>query len=194
MSARRAWDDGEYPLGYGGYANLGPVSIPPKVHYVGMTDTVTGAVRYLSWIGSGALVLSATIPAGLSYTLYKAYDGPFMPYGTRVDLVSGTLTLVKNGEANVSPYPFIFNSTAPLQQVYPEPSNIPTQPPPVVPGIPSTSPVPTGGGYAAFVANEPNNLPTFLTVILTKGNKPNLAFWNGTAFVTPAGVPLVGIL
>lgn len=200
MSARREWDESDNgswssPYGYGGFYNMGPVSIPPKVPYVGMTDTVSGAVKYLSWTGSGAIVLSATIPSQLNVTIYKAHDGPYLPLSIRLDLTSGVLVGVDVfPEVNQSGYAFIFNSTNPFQQTWPEPTNIPTQPPPLVPGIPSTSPVPTGGGYAAFVANAPHNLPTFVTVILTKGGVKNVAFFNGTQFVTPAGVPLVGIM
>ncbi len=184
------------PPYYSGYFDLGPIRIPPLLPYTGLVDRVTGVTHYLGQNGT-AVVLSTTKPAGINATVYQPFDGPFLPYGTKLGSSSGALVLDLIPEANASAPVWIYSTTNPLGEAYPEPTNYPAPLPPVIPGIPSTSPVPTGGGYAAFNKAQPLTPPfgpPYLTVILTAGMVRHLAWWNGTAWVTPAGVPITGII
>jgi len=186
---------GDWAPGYSGYYNLGPVIIPPRVTYVALTDRVTGAVLYMGQNGT-AVVLTATNPgSGVQFDTFPAFSEPFLPHGLRIFAASGALQSEDlSPEVNLSGPVWLYNTANPNQQTWPEPTNIPTPPPPVIPGIPSSAPPPTGGGYAAWVANFPNNLPRQLTTILTTGNVKNVAWWNGTAWITPSGTALVGIM
>lgn len=179
---------------WGGFYYLGPVSIPPKVSTVAMVDEQNGTTYYLGWNGT-AIIPQTTSPGEyVNIITYNIGMGPFLPYGIQMRMVGGTLTSSRVGLGNLSGTPWIYRIGNVTQQTWPEPTNIPTAPPPTIPGIPSTTPPPTGGGYAAWVANSPNNLPTFLTTIITSGWVPNAAFWNGSAWCQPNGTPLTGII
>jgi hypothetical protein len=234
-----------------GYYNLGPVTIPPRLPFTGLVDRATGQTWFVGQNGS-TVVLQPTQPVAINVKVYQPFDGPFLPYGCRLGVASGTLVLdipgalgtfesndfssdfssdfsqgtitsapLKNiSGGNASAPIWIYNVNNPLQQSYPEPTNIPTLLPVPVPGVPSSSPAPTGGGFKAFndamqarVGSPSGDFSTdfstdfkaqipgflgpqspFLTIILTAGMIANLAWWNGSAWVSPAGVALTNII
>lgn len=151
-----------------GYWWLGPVLIPPLVPAVGITDRVTGTVYYLLWDGNDHLVLSTTLPTPLQNNyVFPPWDGPFLgTTGVRLGISNGRVVFDVGWTESSHPL-FTPNMNAPLDFVAPEPSNYPAPQPPVIPGIPSTSPVPTGGGYAAFEAAFATNQPPFVSSLST---------------------------
>jgi hypothetical protein len=202
--------DGSYgPLGnwVGGFFDLGPPHIPPIQPAVGMTDRAgTGQVWYLFWDGVDHLILTDTLPTSAQnvYT-FQPYDGPYIGQtGWRLGVTTETQPL-SHGPAN-SPHlvvdvPGTFegsrwpSSAHPLiappvlgQTLWsvPESTGWPTAQPPTVPGIPSSSPVPTGGGYAAFEAAFASNTPVLVssTSVTISSNVPqpwHLGMWGGPA-------------
>jgi hypothetical protein len=154
---------------YSGYFDLGPIQIPPRITFIGFTDRVTGTVYYLSWDGVTHLQLVTTAPSGLNTRVFAAHDGPFLGnFGIKLGVSNGRIVIDTSAKDSGPPV-FAFNSLAPFQQIYPEPTNYPAPLPPVIPGIPDTSPTPSGGGYAAYQAAFPNVLPPPLNPI-----------WDGT--------------
>ena len=171
-----------------GFWNIGPVHIPPIPPVVGMTDRAgTGEVWWLFWDSGSHLLLSNTLPAAAqnNYT-YGPYDGPYIgSTGWRLgvttaaqpaySLPAGEPHLVvdfpdSNGGSSAGQgwtsgakpltCPDYF---APLLWQVPESTGWPAPQPGTIPGIPSTSPPPTGGGYAAFLAAFATNRPVLVT-------------------------------
>lgn len=148
-----------------GYWYLGPVSIPPLVPVVGMTDRTTTTVYFLYWNGTSGLSLETTrSPASQNYYTFQPWDGPFIS-GLRLGVNNGALVLDnkmgKHGRQQTHPI-FVPSYTQPLAQTYPEPTNYPAPGVPTIPGIPSSTPPPTGGGYAAFEKAYTTNTPPLL--------------------------------
>lgn len=156
-----------------GYWYLGPISVPPLVPAVGMTDE-NGDVWWLYWDGDTHLMLSDTLSPALqnNYT-FKQGDGPYLG-ATGLILSVSVQVPGRGGEPHlIASYPcsdaghpvFAPNWNAPLSQSYPEPSNYPAPGVPQIPGIPSTTVPPTGGGFAAFEQAYATNDPPLLTSI-----------------------------
>jgi hypothetical protein len=166
-----------------GYWNLGPVRIPPTPPAVGMTDRAgTGEVWWLFWDGENHMLLSDTLPPALTNTyIFGPWDGPHLGCtGWRLGVTtaypgSGLLppgtphlqfdfpgAIGQNRSFPESAKPLTLpDFFSPLLWSVPQPSNWPAPQPGVIPGIPSTAPVPTNGGaglsafYAAFDTNAP---------------------------------------
>ena len=153
--------------GVTGYFYLGPITRPPLVPLVGMTDRTTGTVEFLYWNGTTGLTLSSTrSPALQNYSVYGPWDGPYIS-GVRMGVNNAAINLdVHNGWQFRQDHPIICpTQTTPLAQSYPEPTNYPAPGIPSVPGIPSSTPPPTGGGYAAFEAAYAANTPPLLIAV-----------------------------
>ena len=171
---RRIGNGGPWGSGFG-YTYLGPISQPPLVPAVGMTDE-NGKVWWLYWDGNDHLLLSDSLSAALqnNYT-YKQGDGPYLGATGMILSVSvkvpghlGEPHLIVNYPIKSAGHPvFCPNVHAPLGQEYPEPSNYPAPGIPAIPGIPSSTPPPTGGGFAAFEAAYQTNNPPLLTSVAT---------------------------
>ena len=185
-----------------GYWNLGPVRIPPTPPAVGMTDrNGTGQVWWLFWDGENHLLLSSTLPPALTNNyIFGPWDGPYLgTLGWRLGVTTaypGT-GLLPPGTPHLqfdfpdhpagglrSDKPLTLpDFYAPLLWSVPQPSNWPAPQPGVIPGIPSTAPVPVGGGaglsafYAAFATNAPVLVTsTFLPVSAQIPKSPHLVF------------------
>lgn len=195
-----------------GYFYLGPLRIPPTPPTVGMTDRAgTGQVWYLMWDGENHLVLTNVIPtyAQGDYYVFQPYDGPYLgSTGWRMGvttalqagqlLPAGTPHLLidfpasNGGGAPGSGHPHhdhplvAPNINAPGAQRYPESTGWPAPQPPTVPGIPSSSPVPSGGGFAAFQDAFATNAPplvssTYVTGVAGVLQPYHIAQWGGGA-------------
>jgi hypothetical protein len=197
--------DGELGGEWFGYWKLGPVRIPPIQPTVGMTDrNGTGQVWYLFWDGSDHLLLSNVLPASAQNVyVYQPYDGPYIgATGWRLGVTTATQagsTGPSNAPHLVVDVPGTFEQTRwmtsahPLvapningqaQYVVPESTGWPAPQPPIVPGIPSSSPVPTGGGYAAFEAAFATNSPplVYFKYVTPSAQVPqpwHLGLWGG---------------
>lgn len=130
---------------------------------------------------------NTTSLAGQNVTVYGPWDGPYLgTTGCRLGVTTqgfsptnphlqidfpdqaGPATQVHSGAFGpnvVAPY-----ILGPQQQSYPEPSNYPAPGIPTIPGIPSTTPPPTGGGWAAFLAAYATNTPPLISVEPTPGS------------------------
>lgn len=177
-----------------GYFDLGPIRIPPTPPTVGMVDAAgTGQVWFLMWDGAEHLVLTDEIPTYAlgDYTIFEPGDGPYLGgMGWRLGVTTaaqpgsfgppGTPHLIvdfpSHGSMGGSAGPgqgwttihhplVVPNIAAPGAQSYPESTGWPTPQPPTVPGIPSSSPVPVGGGFAAFDAAIATNTPPSLASV-----------------------------
>ena len=163
---------GNGPWGSGfGYLYLGPISQPPLVPTVGMTDRVTGTVYWLYWDGADHLELSTTrSAASQNFYTFQPYDGPYIG-GMLLGVSNGHLVLGGGNPGNQTTHPiFAPNFNQPLAQSYPEPTNYPAPGIPNIPGIPSSTPPPTGGGYAAFLSAYASNDPPLVIVQPTPGD------------------------
>lgn len=185
-----------YPPGLGdnwwgtGYFYLGPVRIPPLVPVIGMVDiAINGTVWWLFWDGVDHLMLSSTLPAGCqNYYVFQPEDGPYIgTTGLKLGVNSTpqpyNFGLTVGGEPHLQIYwpsentffpnaghpIFAPNINAPLGMKVPEPSNYPAPGIPNIPGIPSSTPPPTGGGFAAFEAAYATNQPPLVTTIKLPG-------------------------
>lgn len=171
---------------WGAYHNLGPVQIPPLAPAVGMIDEVTGTTYYLSWNGTNSLRLQTTLPVALQNShVYTPKAGPWLPFGFQLGVRSGSAVVnaqINRRQPNRGPPILAFNYNSPLLQTYPEPSNYPAPQAPTVPGIPSSTPPPTGGGYAAMLAAFSTNTPSLVTLTWSAGDVYALVFYvNGVA-------------
>ena len=178
-----------------GYWNLGPVRIPPTPPAIGMTDRAgTGQIWYLLWDGESHVILSNELPPALTNNyVYGPYDGPYLgTQGWRLGVTTaypGTGLLPPGTPHLQFDFPdhpagglhsdkpvTLPDYFAPLLWMVPQPSNWPAPQPGVIPGIPSTAPVPTNGGaglsafYAAFATNAPILLTS--TETATSGATP----------------------
>ena len=190
MSLDQPWDRSGLAT-WGGLYDLGPISQPPRVPYVGVVDRVTAVTYFLNWSGSAVTLTTTKLPS-LNYTIYQPYDGPFLGHGVRAYTSSGVLAFDKVPGNSLSAVCWLI-PPVPGQETYPEPTNYPATPPPVIPGIPSSTVPPTGGGYAAFLAAWETNTPNFLTAIIVGGVAVPAVYSTGSsAWVTPAGVVIPG--
>jgi hypothetical protein len=171
-----------------GFWNLGPVRIPPIPPAIGMTDRAgTGQIWYLFWDGESHAILSNALPPALTnvYT-FGPWDGPYMgSLGWRLGVTTAHVTgqLVPTGQPHLQvDFPYtnggslgpgrgysegakpvtLPDYTQPLLWVVPQPTNWPAPQPGTIPGIPSTSPVPSGGGLTAFYLAFATNVPVLL--------------------------------
>lgn len=131
---------------------------------------------------------NTTSQAGQDVRVYGPWDGPYMgSTGCRLGVTTASISTPSGptpagvphlqfdfpnpvdpttlaainapaqGPVVVAPY-----ILGPQQQSYPEPTNYPAPGIPAIPGIPSTTPPPTGGGWAAFLAAYATNTPPLL--------------------------------
>lgn len=183
-----------------GFTYLGPIRIPPIPTTIGMADRNTGIIWFLMWDGAAHLVLTnqppqpfaqwqgsnwgITKPYGQNTIIFGPWDGPYMGVtGWRLGVVTvaGVPRLQfdspdnsAHGGYSASGPPIIApDINGPQTQYYPESTGYPTPQPPTVPGIPSSAPVPTGGGFAAFQAAYQTNMPPLvLPALVTVGAQP----------------------
>lgn len=188
---RNAWDLGT-DLTLWGLSYLGPVLIPPVPTTVGMTDRAgTGQIWYLMWDGETHVLITNSPPRPYNQTtlsqfigqdvrIYGPYDGPYLgasgcrlgittqppaPYtGVRLemDFPDQIGPSLGSHSGTINPPVLAPDILGPQNISFPEPSNYPAPGVPVIPGIPSTTPAPTGGGYAAFLAAYTTNTPPLI--------------------------------
>jgi hypothetical protein len=210
--------DGMLGSEWWGYFKLGPVRIPPIQPTVGMTDRAgTGQVWYLFWDGEEHLLLSDQLPASAQNVyVFQPYDGPYIGQtGWRLGVTTETQAN-SFGPANaphlivdvpgtfegsrwpVSGHPLVApNINGQAQWAAPESSGWPTPQPPLVPGIPSSSPAPSGGGYAAFEAAFATNSPLLVSSVQVTPSADvpqpwHLGLWGGGSILTGGGITLTG--
>jgi hypothetical protein len=195
--------DGELGSEWWGFFKLGPVHIPPIQPTVGMTDRAgTGQVWYLMWDGENHLLLTSVLPTSAqNVSVFQPYDGPYVGQtgwrlgvttATQAGALPGTPHLIvdvpgtfEQSRWPVAGHPLIApNVNGQAQFTAPASTGSPTPQPPQVPGIPSSSPVPTGGGYAAFEAAFATNSPPLVssTQVTPSANVPqpwHLGLWGG---------------
>lgn len=167
-----------------GFWNLGPTHIPPIPPVAGMTDRAgTGEVWYLFWDGESHLALSSILPpACQDVYVFQPWDGPYLgAQGWRLGvttaypgsglLPAGTPHLVVDVPGNFGQNFYTTawrpltcpDITAPLLWQVPESTGWPAPQPGVIPGIPSTAPVPTGGGLTEFYKAFATNIPVLVS-------------------------------
>lgn len=176
-----------------GFWNIGPVHIPPIPPVAGMTDRAgTGEIWYLFWDGESHLLLTNTLPAVCQdIYIFQPYDGPYLgSTGWRMGVTTASQPATPNSPATPAGEPHLVidfpdsnggvaasgqgytssarpmtvpNYFAPLQWRVPESTGWPAPQPGTIPGIPSTAPPATGGGYAAFLAAFATNVPVLVS-------------------------------
>jgi hypothetical protein len=182
----------------------------------------SGQVWFLMWDAANHLLLTDELPASAQNVyVFGPYDGPYigqtgwrLGVTTNVGFILGQSSLggpaplgglvgphlvvdvpgtFENSRWPSSAHPLIAPSVfGQAAWRVPESTGWPAPRPPVVPGIPSSSPVPTGGGYAAFEGNFANNSPPLVssTFVPTSANVPqpwHLIFWAGDGTVPGGG-------
>lgn len=184
-----------------GFWNLGPVHIPPIPPVVGMTDRAgTGQVWYLFWDGEQNLILTDVLPpACQDVYVFQPWDGPYIGVtGWRLGVTTAPLAESGENEPHLQvDVPGTFehvslgsaakpltcpNVFAPLFWSVPEATGWPAPQPGMIPGIPSTAPPSTGGGYTAFLAAFETNQPVLVSSTYTAGTPQpwHLGLWGIT--------------